>query len=112
VPKEGFCAAVNLPRAHHYEWERVNRNVDNDKDRFDDEDELLAAARRSLSEDHPNPERSDCPEPEAIRLLAFDPMKADCTLNLHLTMCSPCFRLYSQYLAEARDGSKGDEQSR
>lgn len=79
----------------------------NERDRFENEDELLAAARRSLSEDHPNPERRDCPPPEAIRLLALDPMKVDSTLNLHLTICSPCFRLYSDYLAEARHGGKG-----
>jgi hypothetical protein len=88
---------------------RLNRNVDNEKDRIDKEDELLAAARRSLSEDHPNPERRNCPEPEAIRLLALDPTKADRLLNLHLTTCSPCFRLYSQYLAEARVGTKDRE---
>lgn len=83
--------------------------MDNEKDRIDDEDELLAAARQSLSEDHPNPERSGCPEPEAIRLLALDPTKADSVLNLHLTICSPCFRLFTQYLAEAREGTKGRE---
>jgi hypothetical protein len=85
--------------------------VDNEKDRINEEDELLAAARQSLSEDHPNPERGDCPEPEAIRLLALDPTKADNLLHLHLTECSPCFRLYTQYLAEARDGTKGREAS-
>ena len=91
---------------------RLITNVDKEKNRIDDEDELLAAARRSLSEDHPNPERRDCPEPEAIRLLALDPTKADRLLHLHLTICSPCFRLYSQYLAEAREGGKGREPSR
>ena len=85
--------------------------MDNERDRFDDEDELLAAGRRSLSEDHPNPERRDCPDPEAIRLLALEPAKADAALNLHLTMCSPCFRLYSQCLVEAREAGKRQEQS-
>jgi hypothetical protein len=86
------------------------RNVDNEKDLFDDEDKLLAAARRSLSGDHPNPERCDCPEPEALRLLALDPTKTDGRLNLHLTMCSPCFRLYSQYIADGRDENNGREE--
>ena len=84
--------------------------MDNEKDRID-EDELLAAARQSLSEDHPNPERRNCPPPEAIRLLALDPTRADEFLNLHLTICSPCFRLYSQYLAEVRGGMKDRELS-
>ncbi len=81
--------------------------MDNERHNLQDEDEFLAEARRCLCEDHPNPERRDCPEPEAIRLLALDPARADQVLNLHLTMCSPCFRLYSQYLAEAREGNKG-----
>jgi hypothetical protein len=69
---------------------------------FDDEENLLDAARQNLREGHPNPDRIECPPAEAIRRLALHPLEGDLTLNLHLNMCSPCYRLYSKYLAEAR----------
>jgi len=71
-----------------------------------DDDRLLEAARRNLETNHPNPDRIGCPPPKAIRLLAVDPSLADRTLHVHLSMCSPCYRLYCECLAAERTANR------
>src|SRR2546427_9531469 len=62
---------------------------------------LLDFARSYLSEAFPNPDREGCPPESALRSLAFNPKEAEPTVTEHLAACSPCFRRYSELLAES-----------
>jgi hypothetical protein len=62
--------------------------------------DLREFARNYLSEAFPNPDRGGCPPDSALRSLAFNPKAAERTVTEHLAMCSPCFRRYSELLAE------------
>jgi hypothetical protein len=62
--------------------------------------ELLDFARSYLSERFPNPDRQGCPADASLRSLAFNPKESEPTVTEHLAVCSPCFRRYSELLAE------------
>ena len=62
--------------------------------------DLREFAANYLSEAFPNPDRDGCPPDSALRSLAFNPKEAEPTVTEHLAMCSPCFRRYSELLAE------------
>jgi hypothetical protein len=61
---------------------------------------LLDFARSYLSEGFPNPDREGCPPDDALRSLAFSPRECEPEVTEHLAACSPCFRRYSELLAE------------
>ena len=63
---------------------------------------LLDFARSYLSEGFPNPEREGCPPDDALRSLAFNPRECGPEVTEHLAACSPCFRRYSELLAELK----------
>ena len=62
--------------------------------------EFLQSARTYLSEAFPNPDRAGCPPDSALRSLAFNPRESDATITEHIGTCSPCFKRYSELLAE------------
>ena len=62
--------------------------------------EFLQSARTYLSEAFPNPDRAGCPPDSALRSLAFKPPESDATITEHIGTCSPCFKRYSELLAE------------
>ena len=69
---------------------------------FEREQDLLDFTRSYLSEDFPNPERKGCPPDDALRVLAFAPIKSEKSVSDHLTCCSPCFNAYMAHIAHAR----------
>ena len=63
---------------------------------------LLDFARSYLSEGFPNPDREGCPPDDVLRSLAFNPRESGPEVTEHLAACSPCFRRYSELLAELK----------
>ena len=63
---------------------------------------LLDFAHSYLSEGFPNPDREGCPPDDALRSLAFNPRASQLEVTEHLAACSPCFRRYSELLAELK----------
>src|SRR5229473_1483557 len=63
--------------------------------------DLREFAANYLSKAFPNPDRDGCPSDSALRSLAFNPKEAEPTVTEHLAACSPCFRRYSELLAES-----------
>src|SRR5437016_8758082 len=57
-------------------------------------------ARNYLSNAFPNSDREGCPPDTALRSLAFNPKESQPSITEHLAACSPCFRRYSELLAE------------
>ena len=55
------------------------------------EKELIDAFDRVVHEDHPNPNRANCPGEAALRALAFEPdsSRLEGLLN-HARNCAPC----------------------
>src|SRR5205823_4738637 len=70
---------------------------------------LLDFARSYLSEGFPNPEREGCPPDDALRSLAFNPRECGPEVTEHLATCSPCFRRYSELLAELKAQQQATE---
>src|SRR5258708_4607490 len=70
------------------------------------EKDVLDFARSYLSEAFPNPDRQGCPPDAALRSLAFNPRESEPTVTEHLATCSPCFRRYSELLAELKSQSR------
>src|SRR5207237_10578866 len=70
---------------------------------FEGEQDLLDFTHSYLSEDFPNPERKGCPPDDALRVLAFAPIKSEKSVSGHLTCCSPCFNAYMAHIANATD---------
>src|SRR5260370_7666440 len=64
--------------------------------------ELLDFARSYLSEAFPNPDRQGCPPDAALRSLAFNPNESEPTVTEHLAVCSPCFKRYTNLLADLK----------
>ena len=73
--------------------------------------ELLDFARSYLSEAFPNPDRQGCPPDAALRSLAFNPNESEPTVTEHLAVCSPCFRRYTELLAESKSQERAEERS-
>jgi hypothetical protein len=73
------------------------------------ENELLDFARSYLSEAFPNPDCEGCPPDAALRSLAFNPSESEPTVTEHLAVCSPCFRRYSELLAELKSQRAAEE---
>lgn len=66
------------------------------------ERQLLDFAHSYLSEAFPNPDHEGCPSNDALRSLAFNPNQTDPNITEHLAACSPCFRHYTELLAELK----------
>jgi hypothetical protein len=84
------------------------------KDRRDFEKKeriLLDFARSYLSEGFPNPDREACPPDDTLRSLAFNPRDSDLEVTEHLAACSPCFRRYSELLAELKAHQQAERSS-
>src|SRR5713101_2071882 len=73
--------------------------------------ELLDFARSYLSEAFPNPDRQGCPPDAALRSLAFNPNESEPTVTEHLAVCSPCFKRYTELLAELKSQQRAEERS-
>lgn len=62
---------------------------------------FLEIGNRHLAEDFPNPTRQGCPEDSVLRQAAERPAQmSEETLN-HVTLCSPCYNLFSDFLGNA-----------
>jgi hypothetical protein len=72
---------------------------------------LLDFAHSYLSEAFPNPSREGCPPDDALRSLAFNPSESEPRVTEHLAACSPCFRRYSELLAELKWHQKATQGS-
>lgn len=72
---------------------------------------LLDFARSYLSEGFPNPDREGCPPDDALRALAFNPRESNPEVTEHLAACSPCFRRYSELLAELKAQQQAERSS-
>jgi hypothetical protein len=64
--------------------------------------EFRESARVYLLEAFPNSDRAGCPPDSLLRPLAFHPSESDATVTEHLAACSPCFKRYSELLAELK----------
>src|SRR6266446_9064530 len=73
--------------------------------------ELLDFARSYLSEAFPNPDRQGCPPDAALCTLASNPNESEPTVTEHLAVCSPCFRRYTELLAELKSQQRAEERS-
>jgi hypothetical protein len=73
--------------------------------------ELLDFARSYLSEAFPNRDRQGCPPDASLRSLAFNPNESEPTVTEHLAVCSPCFRRYTELLAELKSQQRAEERS-
>jgi hypothetical protein len=73
--------------------------------------DLREFAGNYLSEAFPNPDRDGCPPDSALSFLAFNPKEAQPTVTEHLAACSPCFRRYSELLAELRAQQRVEKSS-
>jgi len=59
---------------------------------MDLEIELFDAFDRVVHEDHPNPERVNCPEHSALQKLAAEPEAVrSSSIFVHIRQCAPCF---------------------
>jgi hypothetical protein len=63
---------------------------------------FLELGRRHLAEDFPNPTRQGCPPDNVLKLLAEKPTQVDDSVLDHITMCSPCYRIYSGFLQDTK----------
>ena len=62
---------------------------------------FLEIGNRHLAEDFPNPARQGCPDDSVLRQAAEHPSQmSEETLN-HITLCSPCYNLFSDFLGKA-----------
>ena len=68
------------------------------------ERKLVEVGKHVFAEHFPNPDRIGCPSQDVLKAMAFRrPSAAGREYPVdHLTMCSPCFRQYSQYRAQAQ----------
>lgn len=71
--------------------------------------ELLDFARSYLSEAFPNPDRQGCPPDAALHSLALNPNEMEPAVTEHLAGCSPCFRRYTELLAELKSQRAAEE---
>lgn len=63
---------------------------------------FLEIGNRHLAKDFPNPARQGCPEDSVLRQAAEHPAQmSEETLN-HITLCSPCYNVFSDFLEKAR----------
>ena len=59
---------------------------------------FLEIGNRHLAEDFPNPTRQGCPGDSILKQAAEHPAQmSDETLN-HITLCSPCYNTFSDFL--------------
>lgn len=70
------------------------------------EQHLLRLGRKLMLDRHPNPQRLGCPLKAELRATAVNrallpQAKIDSVID-HITICSPCFREFSQYRQNAR----------
>lgn len=62
---------------------------------------FLEIGNRHLAEDFPNPTRQGCPDDSVLRQAAEHPAQmSEETLN-HITLCSPCYNIFSDFLGKA-----------
>jgi hypothetical protein len=64
--------------------------------------QLLDFARHYLSQAFPNPDRQGCPSDGALQSFALNAIGREAEISEHLAACSPCFRRYSELLAQLR----------
>lgn len=70
------------------------------KRKLSDKD-FLVVGNKHLAEDFPNPTRQGCPDESVLRQVAEHPAQmSEETLN-HITLCSPCYNLFSDFLGKA-----------
>jgi len=70
------------------------------------EKELIDAFDRVVHQDHPNPDRANCPREAALRVLAFEPKSFQSeTLLDHVRNCAPCL----DELRRLRAGAASDQ---
>ena len=63
---------------------------------------FLEIGNRHLAEDFPNPTRQGCPDDSVLRQAAEHPAQmSEETLN-HITLCSPCYNIFSDFLGKAQ----------
>jgi len=62
---------------------------------------FVEIGNRHLAEDFPNPTRQGCPDDSVLKQAAEHPAQmSEETLN-HITLCSPCYNIFSDFLGKA-----------
>ena len=62
---------------------------------------FLEIGNRHLAEDFPNPSRQGCPEDSVLKHAAEQPAHMSEETLDHITLCSPCYNLFSDFLGKA-----------
>jgi len=72
---------------------------------------FLELGRRHFAEDFPNPARQGCPQADVLKLLAEKPTQVEDSVLDHITLCSPCYKTYSDFLQQmkARNSNRGSQ---
>ncbi len=59
---------------------------------------FLEIGNRHLAEDFPNPSRQGCPGDSVLKHAAEQPAQMSEEILDHITLCSPCYNLFSDFL--------------
>ena len=62
---------------------------------------FLEIGNRHLAEDFPNPTRQGCPDDSVLKLAAEQPAQMSEETLDHITLCSPCYNIFSDFLGKA-----------
>ena len=71
------------------------------------DEEFFGFAKSYLSEAFPNPQRDGCLADDQLTLQAERPRETDPAVIKHITSCSPCFRRYTEILADLKRRKAG-----
>lgn len=63
---------------------------------------FLAMGRKHFAEDFPNPTRQGCPEDSVLKQAAEQPAQMSDEVFDHITLCSPCYNTFSDFLRKTR----------
>ena len=67
------------------------------------QEEMKRALQEAVLRGYPNPERRDCPVPEALRAAADRRLPNEDPVWPHVSRCSPCYREFLEMRATARE---------
>jgi hypothetical protein len=63
---------------------------------------FLEIGRKHFAEDFPNPTRQGCPEESVLEESAERPAQISEEVLDHITLCSPCYNIYSRLLRKTK----------
>lgn len=63
---------------------------------------FLVLGRKHFAEDFPNPGRLGCPKDRVLKHAAKQPGQMTEEVLNHITLCSPCYNIFSGFLRQAK----------